>query len=314
MDADPTQWKARRTTAGTAGAARPGRTRARRAKDRTRTAPPRPRPPPHRPAAIGRKNHGRQGEHQPRGRRQGSDGRPALIPQERGAGRPQRLRQDHPRRGARPHRRRRQPRRRVEDGTSLSDHDDIEHRQQRSVQLSLVPLTWDDCKINLLDAPGYADFVGELRAGLRAADAALFVVSAAQEADAVAGSTRLIWEECAAVGMPRGHRRDPSRHRPHRLRAAHRHLRGDLRRRRPRRRTAPLPARPRPRGRRRTRAGHRARRAPHPEDLRLLHRGTAGEPPGRGPDPPDPGGAQPPHRRDHRRERGRVPHGPLPRR
>ncbi|WP_236239124.1 elongation factor G-like protein EF-G2 [Streptomyces sp. CC228A] len=92
---------------------------------------------------------------------------------------------------------------RVEDGTSLSDHDDIEHRQQRSVQLSLVPLTWDDCKINLLDAPGYADFVGELRAGLRAADAALFVVSAAQEADAVAGSTRLIWEECAAVGMPR---------------------------------------------------------------------------------------------------------------
>lgn len=92
---------------------------------------------------------------------------------------------------------------RVEDGTSLSDHDEIEHRQQRSVQLSLVPLAWDGCKINLLDAPGYADFVGELRAGLRAADAALFVVSAAQEADAVAGSTRLIWDECAAVGMPR---------------------------------------------------------------------------------------------------------------
>ncbi|MCH0540554.1 elongation factor G-like protein EF-G2 [Streptomyces sp. MUM 203J] len=92
---------------------------------------------------------------------------------------------------------------RVEDGTSLSDHDEIEHRQRRSVQLSLVPLSWDGCKINLLDAPGYADFVGELRAGLRAADAALFVVSAAQEADAVAGSTRLVWDECAAVGMPR---------------------------------------------------------------------------------------------------------------
>ncbi|CAL9366045.1 elongation factor G-like protein EF-G2 [Streptomyces sp. enrichment culture] len=92
---------------------------------------------------------------------------------------------------------------RVEDGTTLSDHDEIEHRQQRSVQLSLVPLEWGGCKINLLDAPGYADFTGELRAGLRAADAALFVVSAAQEADAVPGSTRLIWEECAAVGMPR---------------------------------------------------------------------------------------------------------------
>ncbi|MEU6948004.1 elongation factor G-like protein EF-G2 [Streptomyces sp. NPDC046316] len=92
---------------------------------------------------------------------------------------------------------------RVEDGGTLSDHDEIEHRQQRSVQLSLVPLEWDGVKINLLDTPGYADFVGELRAGLRAADAALFVVSAAQEADAIAGSTRMVWEECAAVGMPR---------------------------------------------------------------------------------------------------------------
>ncbi|MFB7374249.1 elongation factor G-like protein EF-G2 [Streptomyces sp. NPDC056222] len=92
---------------------------------------------------------------------------------------------------------------RVEDGGTVSDYDEIEHRQQRSVQLSLVPLEWDGCKINLLDTPGYADFVGELRAGLRAADAALFVVSAAQEADAIAGSTRMVWEECAAVGMPR---------------------------------------------------------------------------------------------------------------
>lgn len=92
---------------------------------------------------------------------------------------------------------------RVEDGGTVSDYDEIEHRQQRSVQLSLVPLDWGECKINLLDTPGYADFVGELRAGLRAADAALFVVSAAQEAEAVAGSTRAMWEECAAVGMPR---------------------------------------------------------------------------------------------------------------
>ncbi|MFJ8001598.1 elongation factor G-like protein EF-G2 [Streptomyces sp. NPDC096310] len=92
---------------------------------------------------------------------------------------------------------------RVEDGATVSDYDEIEHRQQRSVQLSLVPVEWGGCRINLLDTPGYADFVGELRAGLRAADAALFVVSAAQEADAVAGATRAVWEECAAVGMPR---------------------------------------------------------------------------------------------------------------
>ncbi|CAM5469558.1 elongation factor G-like protein EF-G2 [Streptomyces violaceorubidus] len=89
---------------------------------------------------------------------------------------------------------------RVEDGGCVSDYDDMEHRQQRSVQLSLVPVEWDGIKINLLDTPGYADFVGELRAGLRAADAALFVVSAS---DGVDGSTRMLWEECAAVGMPR---------------------------------------------------------------------------------------------------------------
>ncbi|MGW5769900.1 elongation factor G-like protein EF-G2 [Streptomyces longwoodensis] len=89
---------------------------------------------------------------------------------------------------------------RVEDGGTVSDYDEIEHRQQRSVQLSLVPLEWDGIKINVLDTPGYADFVGELRAGLRAADAALFVVSAS---DGVDGSTRMVWEECAAVGMPR---------------------------------------------------------------------------------------------------------------
>ncbi|MFF7125107.1 elongation factor G-like protein EF-G2 [Streptomyces sp. NPDC008240] len=89
---------------------------------------------------------------------------------------------------------------RVEDGGTVSDYDEIEHRQQRSVQLSLAPVEWDGFKINILDTPGYADFVGELRAGLRAADAALFVVSAS---DGVDGSTRMLWEECQAVGMPR---------------------------------------------------------------------------------------------------------------
>ena len=89
---------------------------------------------------------------------------------------------------------------RVEDGTTVSDFDEAEVRQQRSVSLSLAPLEHDGIKVNLLDTPGYADFVGDLRAGLRAADAALFVVSSV---DGVDGSTRLLWEECASVGMPR---------------------------------------------------------------------------------------------------------------
>lgn len=88
----------------------------------------------------------------------------------------------------------------VQEGNTLSDIDDAERRQQRSVSLSLVSLTWQGIHLNLLDTPGYADFVGEVRAGLRAADAALFVVSAVDEIDA---ATAMLWDECAAVGMPR---------------------------------------------------------------------------------------------------------------
>jgi elongation factor G len=89
---------------------------------------------------------------------------------------------------------------RVEDGTTVSDFDEAEVRQQRSVSLALAPISHGGCKLNLLDTPGYADFVGDLRAGLRAADAALFVVSTT---DGIDGMTRLLWDECAAVGMPR---------------------------------------------------------------------------------------------------------------
>jgi elongation factor G len=89
---------------------------------------------------------------------------------------------------------------RVEDGSTVTDFDDAEIKQQRSVSLAVAPLMANGTKVNLLDTPGYADYVGELRAGLRAADCALFVVSAA---DGIDGSTQALWEECAAVNMPR---------------------------------------------------------------------------------------------------------------
>lgn len=88
----------------------------------------------------------------------------------------------------------------VTDGTTVSDSDPVEVAQQRSVFLSVCPTRHDGVVINLLDTPGFADFVGELRAGLRGADAALFVVSAA---DGIDQSTLALWEECAALGTPR---------------------------------------------------------------------------------------------------------------
>jgi len=88
----------------------------------------------------------------------------------------------------------------VVDGTTVCDHDPAAVRQQRSVTLAVAPLHHEGVKINLVDTPGYADFVGELRAGLRAVDSALFVVSAAEGVDA---ATQALWEECAAVGTPR---------------------------------------------------------------------------------------------------------------
>jgi len=88
----------------------------------------------------------------------------------------------------------------VAEGTTVSDFDEVEIRQQRSVNLTLAPVVHNGIKVNLLDTPGYADFTGDLRAGLRAADSALFAVAAN---DGIDGVTRMLWDECAAVGMPR---------------------------------------------------------------------------------------------------------------
>ncbi|HZC92662.1 MAG TPA: elongation factor G-like protein EF-G2 [Mycobacterium sp.] len=88
----------------------------------------------------------------------------------------------------------------IADGTTVCDHDEAEIRQQRSVSLALASLAHDGVKVNLVDTPGYADFVGELRAGLRAADCALFVIAANEDVDE---PTKSLWQECSQVGMPR---------------------------------------------------------------------------------------------------------------
>ncbi|HET8616716.1 MAG TPA: elongation factor G-like protein EF-G2 [Actinomycetales bacterium] len=88
----------------------------------------------------------------------------------------------------------------VDEGTTVTDHDEAARRQHRSVSLAVASFQHDGLTVNLVDTPGHPDYVGELRAGLRAADAALFVVSAT---DGLDGATALVWEECASLGLPR---------------------------------------------------------------------------------------------------------------
>ncbi len=88
----------------------------------------------------------------------------------------------------------------VADGNTVSDYDPSEQTHGRSHSLAVAPVVHEGTKVNLIDTPGYADFVGELRAGLRAADCALFVIAANEGVD---DATRTLWRECAEVGMPR---------------------------------------------------------------------------------------------------------------
>ncbi len=66
----------------------------------------------------------------------------------------------------------------VDEGTSVSDYDPDELKRRMTLNAKVLPVEWKDTKINFIDTPGYADFVGEVKAGLRVADAALLVVTA----------------------------------------------------------------------------------------------------------------------------------------
>lgn len=89
---------------------------------------------------------------------------------------------------------------RVDEGTTTSDYDPDEHRRTMSVQVSLLPIEWKNNKINVLDTPGYADFVGDVMSALRVVDGAVIV------ADAVSGlevGTEQAWEYCRERDLPR---------------------------------------------------------------------------------------------------------------
>jgi len=88
----------------------------------------------------------------------------------------------------------------VEDGNTVSDLEPEEVKKGISVSLAVAPIEWKDVKVNVLDAPGYADFVGDLRSAIRAVDAVLLVVSAV---DGVEVQTEVAWELAVEAGLPR---------------------------------------------------------------------------------------------------------------
>lgn len=88
----------------------------------------------------------------------------------------------------------------VEDGNTISDFGKEEQKRKHSIYTSVVPVEWEGTKINLLDTPGYLDFVGETEEAVSAADAAIIVVSG--KAGVEAGTERA-WELCEKYKLPR---------------------------------------------------------------------------------------------------------------
>ena len=88
----------------------------------------------------------------------------------------------------------------VDDGTTVTDYEPEEIKRSNSIQTSLAPCLWRDHKINVIDTPGYPDFVGEAVSGLRAADAVVVVVAAHAGVEV---GTQEVWRMCEEAGLPR---------------------------------------------------------------------------------------------------------------
>jgi elongation factor G len=88
----------------------------------------------------------------------------------------------------------------IEDGSTVSDFEDEEIRRKLSLSTAVIPVEYKDHKINVLDTPGYTDFVGEVVSALRVADGAVILV------DSVAGlevGTEIVWSYCDTFKLPR---------------------------------------------------------------------------------------------------------------
>ncbi len=88
----------------------------------------------------------------------------------------------------------------VEDGTTVTDFDEEETRRHISLSLALAPVEWGGCKLNIIDTPGYTDFIGEVISGVLVADLAMVLV------DPVSGvevGTEVVWAEADKQDLPR---------------------------------------------------------------------------------------------------------------
>ncbi|MGD9119005.1 MAG: elongation factor G [Dehalococcoidia bacterium] len=88
----------------------------------------------------------------------------------------------------------------VDDGSSTSDYDPDEVKRKISINLSLLPCEWNGKKINIIDTPGYSDFVGEVKAGMRVSEGAVVVVCAASGVEV---GTEQVWKYCEESELPR---------------------------------------------------------------------------------------------------------------
>jgi elongation factor G len=88
----------------------------------------------------------------------------------------------------------------VAEGTTTSDYDPLEVERHMGINLSLLPIQWQGMKLNFIDTPGYADFIGEARSGLRVTDGAIIVICAASGVEV---GTEQMWSDAEKANLPR---------------------------------------------------------------------------------------------------------------